>query len=272
MIVASTLTELDAALDRMPRPRVVVMTMGALHEGHGSLFTIARSHGGTLVATIFVNPTQFGPSEDFDAYPRSLDADLKVCREHGVDVVFTPNVEVMYPNGPASTIHVDGIGGILEGASRPGHFDGMATIVTRLMDVTGCDAAVFGEKDFQQLAIVRRVVHDTGRSVTVIAAPTVREADGLAMSSRNRYLSQVGRSQAAAIPRALAAAQEQSTVEAMIAAARSELAKEPAIEIDYLEIRDPKFAPAPESGEARLLIAVRLEDVRLIDNVKVVLR
>lgn len=269
MIVASSLTELNAALDRTPRPRVVVMTMGALHEGHGSLFTIARSHGESVVATIFVNPTQFGPSEDFDAYPRSLEADLKLCRERGVDVAFTPTVEVMYPNGPASTVHVDGIGEILEGASRPGHFDGMATIVTRLMDVTGCDVAVFGEKDYQQLAIVRRVVQDTQRSVTVVGAPTVREADGLAMSSRNRYLTPMGRAQAAAIPRALAAAQEHNTVSAIISAARDELTNEPAIEIDYLEVRDPLLGPAPATGVARLLVAVRLENVRLIDNVKV---
>lgn len=271
MKTAVTRDELDAALAHAERPLVVVMTMGALHAGHASLFELAKVHGNTVVATIFVNPTQFGPNEDFDAYPRTMSADLDVCREHGVDVAFTPTVEVMYPDGPESTVHVGRLGEALEGAARPGHFDGMATVVTRLMDFTGCDVAIFGEKDYQQLAIVREVVSETGRAVRVVGAPTVREPDGLAMSSRNRYLSASGRSRAAVIPRALAAAGRQRTADAAREAALEVLNAEPAVAVEYVAVTSTDLGAPPDAGEARILIAAKLEGVRLIDNAKVIL-
>lgn len=257
-----------AQLPDSARPRAVVMTMGALHEGHASLLDIARAHGASVIATIFVNPTQFGPGEDFDRYPRTLEADLELCAAHDVDVVYTPSVADVYPNGPAATVDVGELGATLEGAARPGHFDGMATVVMRLLDLTDADVAVFGEKDAQQLAIVRQVAANQGRSVKIVAAPTVREADGLAMSSRNRYLDTAERAAAAAIPAALNAAAGEKSAESMINAARALLARQPLVRVEYLEIADEAFRPITR-GEGRLLIAARVGQTRLIDNIKV---
>ncbi len=267
---ARDVAELDAQLAELERPITVVMTMGALHAGHASLCELARSFNGGVVATIFVNPTQFGPGEDFTTYPRTLEDDLAVCDAHGVDVVFTPTIEQMYPEGPASTVHVGALGEGLEGASRPGHFDGMATIVTRLAELTHADVAIFGEKDYQQLAIVRELL--TARGVQVVGAPTVREADGLAMSSRNRYLSAHERAVAAAIPRALRAAQGESDVEAMLAAAHAVLDGEPELQLEYLEVRSPELGAVSGAGPARILIAARIGNTRLIDNMEVTIQ
>lgn len=267
---AHDLAELDAQLAELEHPITVVMTMGALHEGHASLFELAHSFNGSVVATIFVNPTQFGPGEDFATYPRTIEGDLLVCEKRGVDVVFTPTVEQMYPEGPASTVHAGALGEGLEGASRPGHFDGMATIVTRLAVLTHADVAIFGEKDYQQLAIVRELL--TARGVQVVGAPTIREADGLAMSSRNRYLSAHERAVAAAIPRALRAAQGEGDAEAMLAAAHAVLRLEPELQLEYLDVRSPELGPVSGSGPARILIAARIGSTRLIDNMEVTIR
>ncbi|MER5970652.1 pantoate--beta-alanine ligase [Streptomyces sp. NPDC002055] len=191
---------------------VVVMTMGALHEGHATLIREARrraGQAGMVVVTVFVNPLQFGPNEDFDRYPRTLDADLEVCREAGADVVFAPTVDAVYPHGrPQIGITAGPMGERWEGATRPGHFDGMLTVVHRLLSITAADHAMFGEKDAQQLALIRRMVLDLelDQDVEIVAVPTVREEDGLALSSRNRYLSAEERGTALALSRALFAA------------------------------------------------------------------
>ncbi|MGP4001844.1 pantoate--beta-alanine ligase [Streptomyces sp. 8N706] len=193
---------------------VVVMTMGALHEGHATLIREARRRAGQtgmVVVTVFVNPLQFGPNEDFDRYPRTLDADVEVCRAAGADVVFAPTVDTVYPHGqPQVRIAAGPIGERWEGATRPGHFDGMLTVVNRLLGITGADYAVFGEKDAQQLTLIRRMVLDLGldQDVEIIGVPTVRESDGLALSSRNRYLSGEERKTALSLSRALFAARE----------------------------------------------------------------
>ncbi|MET8679265.1 pantoate--beta-alanine ligase [Streptomyces sp. NPDC004647] len=193
---------------------VVVMTMGALHEGHATLIRHARKRagrGGMVVVTVFVNPLQFGPHEDFDRYPRTLDTDVDVCREAGADVVFAPTVETVYPHGqPQVRLGAGPMGERWEGASRPGHFDGMLTVVHRLLRITGADCAVFGEKDAQQLALIRRMVLDLelDEDVEIVGVPTVREADGLALSSRNRYLSAEQRGTALALSRALFAGRD----------------------------------------------------------------
>lgn len=268
MNVARTIEELHALLASSRPPVVTVMTMGALHEGHASLFDLASEYDGTVVATIFVNPTQFGPNEDFESYPRTLDDDLDVCRSHGVDIVFTPNVEQMYPDGPVSSVHVGSLADVLEGASRPGHFDGMATIVTRLAELTQASVAIFGEKDYQQLAIVRELLG--GRGVDVVGAPTKRESDGLAMSSRNRYLSEHERHVASVIPRALHAAQSEHSVDAMLRAAREVLATAPDLRLDYLVVANPQLGPVTAPGRARILLAARVGSTRLIDNMEVI--
>ena len=210
--LASTRGELQLALDARPHPVGLVATMGALHAGHAALLDRARREIGPdapLVASIFVNPLQFGPGEDLDRYPRTLDADLELCADHGVDVVFAPAVEEVYPGGdPQVTLDPGPLGGILEGATRPTHFAGMLTVVAKLFGLVRPDVAVFGEKDYQQLALIRRMVRDLCLGVAVVGAETVREPDGLALSSRNRFLDQSDRAQALALSRALFAARD----------------------------------------------------------------
>ena len=204
-----TAAALRRALENSPGPRRFVPTMGALHAGHAALIDAAAGAGGTVVVSVFVNPTQFGPGEDLDAYPRTFDADLALCREHGADIVFAPTVGEMYPAGPATTVRVTGpLTEVLEAAHRPGHFDGVTTVVAKLLNLVGPNAAVFGEKDFQQLAVVRRMVADLNLPCEIRSVPTVREPDGLALSSRNRYLSAEDRAAAAELPAALFAARE----------------------------------------------------------------
>ena len=257
--------------------RCVVMTMGALHAGHVALMHAARDlvgPDGTVVVTVFVNPTQFGPNEDFARYPRTLDDDLALCRAAGVDVVFTPSVAEVYgPDGgftPDSiTIDAGRIGTILEGASRPHHFRGMLTVVAKLMSLTRPDVAVFGEKDFQQLVLIRRMAANLSLPVQVVGVPTVRDVDGLALSSRNRYLTPEQRVAALAIPAALAAAADAARhgEEAALSAGHRVLAAEPQVDVDYLAVTDPLLSSPPVRGEGRVLVAARVGSTRLIDNV-----
>jgi pantoate--beta-alanine ligase len=262
------------------------MTMGALHEGHARLISGAREWLMTrydldepdeaqVVVTIFVNPTQFGPGEDFHQYPRTFESDLEVCREHGADVVFAPTPDQLYPHGTGGiTIDPGPLGDELEGAVRPGHFRGVLTVVHKLLMLTEPEAALFGEKDYQQLTLIRRMVRDLNIPVDIVGVPTVREdGTGLALSSRNRYLSDEQRHQARILPIVLATGEEAletsvSPPADVVDLLRQALLASPGVEsVDYLELRGPDLGPPPESGEARLLVAARIGGVRLIDNV-----
>lgn len=264
--------------DLVARPGTVgvVMTMGALHDGHRELLRAARRRADCLVATVFVNPLQFGPHEDFDRYPRTLDADVQICRDEGVDVVFAPTRDEIYPGGePMVRINPGPVGERLEGASRPGFFHGVLTVVGKLLNITRADLAFFGEKDYQQLALIRRMVRDLDLDVEIVGVPTVREPDGLALSSRNRYLSGPERCTAVALSAALyagaAAARDGASAEGVLAAAHRVLAGDPAVHLDYLALTDPDLGPAPGDGPARLLVAARVGTTRLIDNVPLLL-
>ena len=269
MNVVTTRSELAAARSSLNGDGVaVVMTMGALHEGHATLLREARKRADFVIATIFVNPLQFGPTEDFQRYPRTLEADLEVCRAEGVDLVFAPTPDVMYPDGePLIRVDPGPLGDQLEGAVRPGHFGGMLTVVCKLLHLTGADVAFFGEKDYQQLTLIKTMTRVLDLNVEIIGVPTVREGDGLAMSSRNRYLSDTERVLALSLSAALRAGAQAAAyganAEAVLAAARSQLA---GVDVDYLELRDPDLGPVPASGETRLLVAARVGTTRLIDN------
>ncbi|WP_250031495.1 pantoate--beta-alanine ligase [Paractinoplanes maris] len=269
--VIHTRAELAEAT-RAAGPRAVVMTMGALHDGHRQLMREARRRGGLVIVTIFVNPLQFGPHEDFDKYPRTLEADVEACRAEGVDVVFAPARDEVYPGGaPSITMNAGPLGEILEGASRPGHFAGMLTVVQKLLMLTRADVAFFGEKDFQQLALIRRLAHDLELGVEIVGVPTVREPDGLALSSRNRFLSPGERQSALALSRALREGATHAEATAVLSAAGKILADEPGVQVDYLELTGADLGPAPQEGPARLLIAARVGTTRLIDNVPLTL-
>jgi pantoate--beta-alanine ligase len=242
----------------------VVMTMGALHPGHAALLRAARAANDHVIATIFVNPLQFGPSEDLDRYPRTLDADLDICRASGVDAVFAPTEDVIYPVPPSVRIDPGPTGDILDGASRPGHFSGMLTVVHKLLRLTAADRAYFGEKDYQQLTLIRQMVRDLDMDVEIIGVPTVREPDGLALSSRNRFLSPSERERALSLSRALRACPS-GTAEEILAAAGNELKD---VDLDYLALTDPLLGPVG-TGPARLLVAARVGTTRLIDNAPV---
>jgi pantoate--beta-alanine ligase len=252
---------------------VLVPTMGALHEGHRELIRHARLAKGSsvTVVSIFVNPLQFGAGEDLERYPRPLEADLEVCRSEGVELVFTPGVEDMYPAGADTTVTPGALGDELEGAVRPGHFAGVLTVVSKLFHVVAPDVAYFGEKDYQQLVLVQKMARDLDFPLDVVGVPTVREDDGLALSSRNAYLSATDRPRAAALRRALVAGASVSAhgPQAVLDAARAVLALEPALELDYLELRDPDLRPDVQQGKARLLVAARLGTTRLIDNITI---
>ncbi|MDT4993302.1 MAG: pantoate--beta-alanine ligase [Actinoplanes sp.] len=265
-----TRADLAAARKILPGRVAVVMTMGALHEGHRELMRVARANADHVLVTIFVNPLQFGPAEDFDRYPRTLESDLEACRAEGVDLVFAPSRAEMYPFGtPAVTLEAGPIGSILEGASRPGHFSGMLTVVAKLFLLTRADVAFFGEKDYQQLTLVKRMARDLEIPVEVRGVPTVRESDGLALSSRNRYLSGPDRAAALALSQALRAGAAQSDAAGVVAAADKILSSGTGVAVDYLALTDPELGPAPASGPARLLVAARVGTTRLIDNIAV---
>jgi pantoate--beta-alanine ligase len=249
--------------------------MGALHAGHAELVATARRNvtaDDAVVVSIFVNPLQFAPGEDLDRYPRTFDADLEVCAEQGADLVFAPSGEEVYPGGdPQVTVEPGPLGADLEGASRPGHFRGVLTVVAKLFGLVDPDVAVFGEKDYQQLVLVRRMVDDLCMSVDVIGAETVREPNGLALSSRNDYLSGEERMVAGVLSSALrAGAVAGSRGEgAVLTAAHAVLASQFGVQLDYLALRAPDLQPPPDSGEARLLVAARVGTTRLLDNIAV---
>jgi len=270
-MIAKTRAELAAARDRMNGSVAVVMTMGALHEGHASLLRAARKEADNLVMTLFVNPLQFGPNEDFDRYPRTFERDLEIAHGEGVDLVFAPDRAEMYPNGePTVRVNPGPLGEVLEGASRPGFFHGVLTVVLKLLHLTRPDRAYFGEKDYQQLSLIRAMVCDFDLAVEIRSIPTLREWDGLAMSSRNRYLSVEERQRALALSRALragAAAAAEGTDP--LAAAQAEIRD---VDLDYLVLTDPALGPAPAHGPARLLVAARVGTTRLIDNMPVEIR
>jgi pantoate--beta-alanine ligase len=265
--IARTRAELDAA--RGSSSVSFVPTMGALHDGHVQLLKHARPLGDTLVASIFVNPTQFAPGEDFASYPRTFDADLERCAEAGVDVVFAPAVQTMYPTGLDETVTVDPgpLGTVLEGAVRPTHFRGVLTVVAKLFGLVRPDVAVFGEKDYQQLTLIRHMARELGLGVEIVGCPTVREPDGLAMSSRNRYLSPEERQRAAHLSAALRAgvAAGPKGADEVLAEARSVL-DTAGITPDYLVLTDADLGDAKPGADARLLVAARIGAPRLIDN------
>jgi pantoate--beta-alanine ligase len=280
LVRVQTIPELRKHLDRSRNNgwRVgLVPTMGALHDGHASLIRAAAAENEAVVTTIFVNPLQFAPTEDLAAYPRDLEADATLAEEAGARYLFTPSVEEMYPFGPRNVltnVAVSALSATLDGAARPGHFDGVATVVAKLFAIAGTCRAYFGEKDFQQLAIVRRMAADLSFPVEIIGCPTQREPHGLAMSSRNRYLTADERARAAVIHRALqagvsAVASGESSVDAVVAAMSWVLASEPSLLIDYTALVDPLTleVPAEVAGTVRLLIAGKLGRARLIDNI-----
>ena len=261
------------SLRREGRRIAFVPTMGFLHEGHASLLREGRQRGDVLVLSIFVNPIQFGPNEDLDSYPRNLEGDCAIARACGVDIVFTPTAAGMYPPGFQTAIRVPELALPLCGASRPGHFDGVATVVAKLFNIVQPDVALFGRKDFQQLAIIRRMALDLSLPVEIIGMPIVREADGLAMSSRNSYLSPDQRQSALCLSRAIRLVREryaagERQAARLIEAARGLIQAEPAATIDYLELRDAAtLETATDVSDTTLLaLAVRIGTTRLIDN------
>jgi pantoate--beta-alanine ligase len=257
------------------KPLALVPTMGALHDGHMALVEEARRHAAHVVVSIFVNPKQFGPNEDLDAYPRREGKDAQMLQAAGVDILWAPSVDIMYPTGFATNISVAGVTEGLDGAARPGHFDGIATVVTKLFNQVRPDVALFGEKDYQQLAVIRRMVADLDQGLEIIGVPTQRAQDGLALSSRNAYLSDEERKDAPALPRALGEAKRQmekgTTVEAAIARAIATLAGHGFDPIDYVTLCDAaSLEPMTVLDRpARVLGAAKIGKTRLIDNIAV---
>lgn len=250
-----------------------VPTMGALHAGHMALVAQAKLAGQRVVVSIFVNPKQFGPHEDLARYPRKELADSRMLAEAGVDLLWMPPVEVMYPEGHATNISVSGVSEPLDGAARPGHFDGVATVVAKLFNQVKPDVALFGEKDFQQLAVIRRMVADLDFDIEIRGVPTQRDDDGLALSSRNAYLAPEDRAAAVALPRALGVAarsiEKGDDAQAALATARAAL-EAAGFDVDYVELVDAESLTAPVAGKPRrLLAAARISGTRLIDNVSV---
>ncbi|MFD0482177.1 pantoate--beta-alanine ligase [Kineococcus sp. GCM10028916] len=276
LTVTRTRAELAAARSALQGPVAVVMTMGALHAGHAELIAEARRRAPSVLVTIFLNPLQFGAGEDLARYPRTLDDDLRLAEAAGADVVFAPGPDVVYPDGdPGVRVAAGPLGTVLEGASRPGHFDGVLTVVAKMFHLTRADLAFFGQKDAQQLLLVRRMVRDLDLGVDVVAVPTVREGDGLAMSSRNRYLTPFDREVALVLQKALTAgaAAASEGPSAVRRAARDVLVAEPAARVDYLALVDPlDLADVREHyrGDALLAVAARVGSTRLIDNVPLV--
>jgi pantoate--beta-alanine ligase len=276
MLVLHTIAETRAACVRIRlagKTLGLVPTMGALHEGHLSLVRAAQKSCDAVAVSIFVNPTQFGPKEDFASYPRTLEEDCRTLEAAGVDVVFAPSVQEMYPSGASTFVEVTGLSDRLDGASRPGHFRGVATVVTKLLNIFSPDQAFFGQKDAAQVAVLRKMVRDLLFSAHLVVCPTVREPDGLAMSSRNRNLSEEQRRQALVLSRALLAIQEllqkgEHDSARLLAMALSVLAEEPAVELDYCRVVDPDtLEDIPDVGKGALVaVAARIGTTRLIDN------
>jgi pantoate--beta-alanine ligase len=250
-----------------------VPTMGCLHEGHLALMREGRKHGDTLIASIFVNPTQFGPTEDFQDYPRDLDRDVTLAKSVGVDVIFAPRAKAMYEEGCQTYVDLEMLPRHLCGPSRPGHFRGVATVVTKLFNIVRPQVAIFGEKDYQQLVIIRRMVRDLNLDIRVIGVPTVRESDGLAMSSRNTYLSEEERRSAGSLFQSLQQAQDSvaegiTVAGELIHGASEFIGSQPHVQIDHIAICDPETLEGVDRVEAPTLmaLAVRVGKTRLIDN------
>ena len=269
------LAEALAALREGGGTIAFVPTMGALHAGHMALVAEARARATHVVASIFVNPTQFGPNEDLAAYPRREAADADMLDKEGAAILWAPDAATMYPEGLTATVHVSGVGEDLDGAARPGHFDGVATVVARLFDQVRPDFALFGEKDYQQLQVIRQMVRDLDLPVEIVGVPTQRDADGLALSSRNAYLSEEERLAARTLPRALGEAvqaiESGAPVDEALERARARLAEAGFDPIDYVALRDAEtLAPLIALDRpARLLAAARIGRTRLIDNLPV---
>ena len=268
-----TRAELRGALADREGEIGVVMTMGALHDGHRELIRVARRRCAVIVVTVFLNPLQFAPGEDLSRYPKTLESDVELCAAEDVDLVFAPSVAEVYPLGDQPQVRVQAgpLGEILEGDSRPGHFDGVLTVVAKLLHLTGPDVAYFGQKDAQQLLLIRRMCQDLDFPVEVVAVPTVRDPDGLALSSRNTYLTSTDRVVALTLSRALHAGQAVAGhgPAAVLSAAHEVLGGERAVGLDYLALVDPvHLRPVPEDyvGEALLAVAARVGTTRLIDN------
>jgi pantoate--beta-alanine ligase len=274
MIVAQSVADMvrrQAALYGTGKTIAFVPTMGALHAGHLSLIKLARTLADVVVVSIFVNPLQFGPSEDYARYPRPLDADLDACLQEGVDLVFVPSVADLYPAGRQVTVSAGPMGNLWEGRSRPGHFEGVLTVVLKLFNIIRPQIAVFGQKDAQQLACIRRMAIDLNLGIEIVGAPTVRDPDGLAGSSRNRYLTPAEHRAGLALSAALAAGAAEHSATSALAAAGVIVAAEsdPIFELDYLALVNPAtFAQVGEdfAGEALMIIAARVGATRLIDN------
>ncbi|WP_072315001.1 pantoate--beta-alanine ligase [Agrococcus sp. Marseille-P2731] len=274
-----TLTTIEAVRELVGGARAagsriaLVPTMGALHEGHAELVRTAAEHADVVISSVFVNPMQFGPHEDLDRYPRTPEADTERLAALGVDAVFMPGVDEVFPDGgrSATIVSAGHLGTVLEGRSRPGHYDGVLTVVTKLFSIVAPDVAAFGEKDAQQLFLVRRMVRDLNLPVEILGVPTVRELDGLALSSRNAMLTAGERRDALALSRALEAAGSAADrgVESMLAAAQSVFQSDTGVQLDYLAIVDPRtfaFASDAHHGPVQVLVAARVGAVRLIDN------
>ena len=273
MIVIDSVAQMQQFARERRGEIALVPTMGYLHEGHASLMVEARKRAKTVVASIFVNPTQFGVNEDLDSYPRDLERDKEIAAEAGVDVIFAPTAAEMYPAGYQSYLNVEEITAHLCGASRPGHFRGVTTVVAKLFNIVAPKVALFGKKDFQQLAVIRRMVRDFNFDVEIVGMPIVREADGLAMSSRNAKLNPEQRRQALCLSRSIAAAKEafrggERSVAPLREAALAVINAEGAAGLDYLEFRDQDTLLPLENADERTLLAlaVRVGPVRLIDN------
>jgi pantoate--beta-alanine ligase len=278
LVRADTRADLRGCLASFSGKVVLVPTMGALHAGHEALVRRARDEAGAegaVVVSIFVNPTQFAPGEDLDRYPRTLESDLEACAAAGADVVFTPDVEEVYPAGLSDGVSVAPgvLGTILEGESRPTHFAGVLTVVAKLFGLVRPDVAVFGQKDYQQLALITAMAAELCLGVEVLGAETVREPDGLALSSRNRFLDPIQRKHALALSSALVAGRESAVggASAALAAAEQVLAAAEGIDLDYIALRAVDLGPTPDDGEARMLVAARVGSTRLIDNTAVMI-
>lgn len=276
MIIALTARDLAAATEsplRQGQPIALVPTMGALHRGHASLFDTAQHYSACVVASIFVNPLQFSDPSDLRAYPSTLQADLDLCRQHGVDVVYTPTVASMYPTGFATTVHINGLTEVFEGHSRPGHFDGVTTVVTKLFNACRPDIAIFGQKDFQQATVIRRLITDLDLPIQLIVAPTCRDEDGVALSSRNTRLDPEARSRATNLWRGLSKARTQYHAGERLGRELEEIVRRESavsgIDLDYVAVVDSETLENKTVADDRsvILVAAAISGVRLIDNV-----
>jgi len=277
MRILKTIAEAQSACARLRgegRILGLVPTMGALHEGHLSLVRAARAVSDVVVVSIFVNPTQFGPNEDFSKYPRTFEADCAMLERAGVDLIFAPTVDEMYPAGASTFVVVEGVSDRLDGASRPGHFRGVTTVVGKLFHIIGPHTAFFGQKDAAQVAVLRKMVRDLNFPLQIVVCPIVREADGLALSSRNRYLSKTERGQALVLHRALKAVEDatfsgEKSAQRLVEIARAVFAEEPGVRVDYISVVDPDTLEdvADVRDGALVAVAAFVGSTRLIDNI-----